>query len=269
MTDLPQSVPAGPWKSLKLAILRFFPVWRRHGRLAACAYLSGFAASALLVIMPWPLKIIIDDVLLTEAMPTWLLAGWTREGAVVLLALGAAAVALLSAASSALEKNLNARVREAMTLSLRAKAMDHLMRMSLLDHQRRRTGELALSLVDDTSHVARLFSKIIPNVFRQVITNLLTLVAMFFVHWALGLIGLCILLLLTLIVRRSATSIQATSRAKRKREGRVAGFAQEILSGIGWIQATGSERPVGQKFDSENRESLAAGHRRDANGRFA
>jgi ATP-binding cassette, subfamily B, bacterial len=246
-------------RPLAHALRRFGPYWLKYPWRLTLAYGAGFVATALTVIAPWPLKVIIDNVLLGAPSGIAWLRNSSAEMQIAGLALAGALIAIAAALTSAFEKVASARLRELMTRDLRAASLDHVLGLSVLDRHADRSGELVLRLVDDTGHVARLFCKTAPTIFRHAVAVCLTLAAMWWLSGALGALGLAIGLLLGMLVRRAGPLLQRASRAKRRLEGKVAGFAQEALRGLGFVQAVGGEAEVRSRFAAVNAESTRAG----------
>jgi ABC-type multidrug transport system fused ATPase/permease subunit len=216
-------------------------------------------AAAFTLAAPLPLKVIIDNVLLGANSGFSPLDALSREMQIGALALAAALIAVAAASASAAEKIASARLRELMTRDLRAASLDHILGLSVLQRHTDRSGELVLRLIDDTGHIARLFCKTFPTIFRYAITVLLTLAAMWWLSGALGALGLVIGLALVWQMRRAAPKLQEASRAKRKLEGGIAGFAQEVLRGLGFVQSVSGEDEVRSRFVDVNAASTAAG----------
>ncbi len=226
------------------AVRRFGPFWLKYPLRLAFAYSAGLAATALTLAAPLPLKIIIDNVLLGADSGSSGLDGLSRELQIGALALVAAIVALAAAYASAAEKIASARLRELMTRDLRAASLDHVLGLSVLQRHTDRSGELVLRLIDDTGQIARLFCKTFPTIFRYSITVFLTLAAMWWLSGVLGALGMLVGLALVWLMRLAAPQLQETSRAKRKLEGGIAGFAQEVLRGLGFVQSVSGEEEV-------------------------
>jgi ATP-binding cassette, subfamily B, bacterial len=240
-------------------LLRFARVWLRKPVGVAGAYLAALLAAAMAVAAPWPIKIIIDNVLLKQPVGIPAFDGLPTEAQVITMATVAAALAAGAAMASAIERIANARIRERMTQDLRKLTLDHMLGLPVLGRHADRNGELVLRLVDDTGQIARLYCKTLPVLFRHAATFILTLVGMFLLSAMMGILGLVIGLLLALVVRQSAKALRSTSRAKRKREGKVAAFAQEVLRGLPSVQSVGAEPAVRERFLAINADATRTG----------
>jgi ATP-binding cassette subfamily B protein len=244
---------------------RFWPLIRQHRAAIIWSFTASALSSLAAVATPLPLKAIIDGVLqhhrhhhestIVATMVTQL----TPAGAVVALAAVSALLAGTGATLSAIEKIVSARIRERLALTMRLVCLDRILLLTPLCRGGDRSGELGLRLVDDVAQTARLFAKTVPVIGRYLFTTIFTLIAMAWIDPILGGIGLAVTLLLAVMMRRAARPLMVTARAKRKVEGKVAGFAQEVLAGLPFIQAAAGESSVRDEFSGVNRRSLAAG----------
>ncbi len=245
--------------NLSRTLRRFGPLLRPQSRRIALVLATSLLASALAVLAPVPVKLVIDGVL-TGSAPE-LLANVRTEAVVGVLAALAALFATLAALFSAAEKRLSARAREELTRTLRLLCLDRFMRLTPVCASADRQGELALRLIDDSQQVARLFTKTGPVIVRHGLVFVLALAAMVWVNPWLGLLAFVLCTLLATLVRLSAGPLGKAARAKRKREGRVAASAQEMLRLLAFIQSSGSEATMRERFDRLNRAALAEGVR--------
>jgi len=99
----------------------------------------------------------------------------------------------------------------------------------------------------------------LPLLFRFVATALFTIVALLWLAPREALLIVGLLPGLCLLVLRYGPRITSAARRKRRREGEVAGLAQEIIRGLPVIQALGSDRQVRARFAELNAGSLRAG----------
>lgn len=240
----------------------FLPMLWKHRKALAIAYLWNLIAVAAVILSPWPLKYVIDYVLVDKALPDWiseLTLGLSSVAQVLFLALALVFISAIGAFASAIEKNRNAKIREQLDLDVRERLLNHIQSVpaSLFDNQK--SGELVLRLVDDGQKVVRLLTKTAPVIFRYFATTIFAFVAMYMVSPLLGVLGGLIVLTLSILVRRYAGPLQKASRFKRETEGDVSALAQEIIKGLANTQAHGMEHEVSQRFQSKTRISKRAG----------
>jgi ABC-type multidrug transport system fused ATPase/permease subunit len=246
------------WASMWRA---FAPDFRPHRRTLAAAYLFRLLSVAAAVVSPWPLKVIIDNVIARRPLPSGLQAfdGLSPEWLVVWLTAFFVVVTIVGAVMNAFEKNLSARVRERLTLSLRDRLLAHLQTLPPTFRTNNRSGELVLRLVDDSDLFVRILTKTLPVLFQNVSTVLLILVVMLWLDLRLAAFGVVLVPALAAVIRHYSKSLWAASRDKRRHEGKVSGLAQEIVRGLPVIQALGGERQARTRFERRNRKRLRAG----------
>jgi ABC-type multidrug transport system fused ATPase/permease subunit len=239
----------------------FAPDLRPHRRTLATAYVFRLLSVAAAVVSPWPLKVIIDNVIARRPLPSALHAfdGLSPEWLVGWLSLFFVAMTSVGAVTGALEKNLSARVRERLTLSLRDRLLAHLQKLPPTFRTNNRSGELVLRLVDDSDLFVRILTKTLPVLFQNVATVLLILSVMLWLDLRLAAFGVVLVPALAAIIRHYSRSLWAAARDKRRHEGKVSGLAQEIVRGLPVIQALGGERQARTRFERRNSKRLRAG----------
>ena len=244
-------------------------LWACRGTLVR-GYLFGLASVGALVLLPWPLKLIIDHVMADHPLPTGLaqMIDWLsrqtgilfhQEYLILLFAAGYALIALFATFCGAAEKMAGARVRERMVLSLRDKVLQHFQTLSSTQRAQRRSGDLGLHILVDVHHLVRLLSKTIPLVFRHAAVTVFTLTVMYWIEPLLAAAGLAMVVILGALVRIKGSRLRRCSRLKRAREGEVAGFTQEFVKGMDTVQVLGAESYICRRFRDFNRASLKAG----------
>ena len=96
---------------------------------------------------PWPLKIVLDYLLQSKEKPGWLsgVIGWMGPDKLAVLnfaVLAVAVIAVVGALSSYLEKYLTTSVGQWVMHDLRRTLYHHIHRLSLAEHDQKRTGRL-------------------------------------------------------------------------------------------------------------------------------
>jgi ATP-binding cassette subfamily B protein len=247
------------WRKL---VQTFGPDMWVHRRLALGAYTFRLISVLAVIFSPWPLKVIIDNVITSRPLPGALRpisTGLSPESLVMWMAAVFVAVTVVGAVANALEKNFSARVRERLTLSLRDRLLAHLQTLPPTFRTSNRSGELVLRLVDDSDLFVRVLTKTLPVIFQQVATVVLILAVMLWLDLRLAALGLVLVPVLFFVISNYSKRLWAASRAKRKHEGKVSGLAQEIIRGLPVIQALGGESHTRRRFERVNRKRLQAG----------
>ena len=227
-----------------------------------CSYLAGIISIGAALLLPWPLKIIIDNVLTGKTLPEPLatvLDGVSAEGLVVLLSLLFLILTCIRALSAAFEKIANAKIRESLVIEIRDRILHHIQTLSIAFHSNARSGELAFTLTSDVHQVVRLFTKTLPIIVRHLVSALLILGTIFWMEYRIGIVASLIVIALSLLMRQYANVLKNASRQKRRCEGDIAGLAQEIMRNLLTIQALGHERHTRERFKRSNIKGLREG----------
>jgi len=225
------------------------------------SYVLSLGAVGVGLLLPWPFKMLIDDVLAGRGAP---LAGapihLTPGGWVVALAAGFVFLTAIESWLGSEQRLRAAEVRERLTRQLRRRLLDHLHALPPAAGADR-TGELVHRLVTDANLLARFLTRNVPIIIRHVTTSVLMLAIMVWMAPGAAVTGLVTIVPLALLVRHYGRQLQGAVDTKRTEEGAVAGLAQEIVRAVPTTQALGRERETGERFDRANETSLRAGLR--------
>ncbi|HUR01233.1 MAG TPA: ABC transporter ATP-binding protein [Nonomuraea sp.] len=147
------------------------------------AFLLLVIAGAVIVIAnPLLMKAIIDDGILPR-----------RGGVVVGLAVAIAALALVDAGLTLVQRWFSARIGEGLIYDLRTEVFDHVQRMPVAFFMRAQTGALVSRLNSDVIGAQRAVTSTLSSVVSNVISLILVLGAMLALSWQVTLVALVLL----------------------------------------------------------------------------
>ncbi|GAA3055534.1 ABC transporter ATP-binding protein [Pseudonocardia yunnanensis] len=223
---------------------------------------------------PWPLALVIDDLLRGQhkSGPLNHVAAWFGGSPVAMLAVASVAVLLITVASGVFDYLGDVFMNgagERMSSRIRSDVFGHVERLPQEYHDRQAIGELTSRVVTDTERIegslTDLFSVLLPGV----LALLGTAVVLIAVDWQLGLITLCAAPLVFLTAVRYARLTRVNSRQRRAAVGELTGFVTESLQGIRTVHAFGSQDLEDRRFGSTNSRVLNIGLRGvDLSARF-
>lgn len=230
------------------------------------ALLLGFIAiageSAANLLQPWPLKIVLDDVLRSHASHAWtmkLIHRLVGTDAIAILKFACAAVlaiAVLDAICTYAEKYLTTSVAQWISYDLRLTIYAHIQKLSLSFHDNKRTGDLISRVTDDIEAI----QSFIMNGLLGVLINVMTLVGMiavmFWLNWKFTLIALSVVPILFVIVYSYTRRIKKAAREVRKKEGEITSVVQEVLSSIRVVKAFAREDYEVRRLEQESLEAV-------------
>lgn len=236
----------------------------RHRPGIALAFASLLGAVMMDLLAPWPVKLVVDHILLNHPLTgnlQWLqpLFASGAMTALVVLSASIAALALLNGVFAYLQSYLSAKVGYEYVYALRRELFSHLQRLSLSFHTRTRSGELLTKVASDTNLLRDAIADWAVKAVAESLFLLGVLGVMFALNWRLALVVLVTLPLLFFIMLHLNRRIRTSARAQRKQEGRLASRLNEVLSSISLVQAFGRESHEQARFDIESTNTLTAG----------
>jgi ATP-binding cassette, subfamily B, bacterial len=213
-------------------VRRIWPYLRPYR--GAMVLLLGITAvdSAILVVSPLILRLIIDDGILRH-----------RESVVVALALTVAGLALVDAGARYVKSWYSQWIGESLVLELRASVFRHVQRQSLAFFTRTQTGSLVSRMDDDIGETQRLVGVLMSESVSVPLNLVLVLAAMFWLSWQLSLVALAVIPLFVLPGKVAARRVQRLFRQQMQLHGELATMMAERSDVSGALLAKLYGRP--------------------------
>jgi ATP-binding cassette subfamily B protein len=251
--------------SRDISTLRELWRFRDYARPERRALLGGVAMRGLELVAdlaaPWPLALVIDDLLKGQNKSGVLhsVAQWFGAGPVPMLVVASVAVLVFTAASGLFDylgDVLMNGAGERITSRIRADVFAYVERLPMAFHDRQTIGELTSRVVSDTSRVESSLLDLFTDLIPAVLTLVGTAAVLLSVSWQLGLIGLFVAPLVYLTASRFARLTRRNARRKRAAVGQLTGYVTESLQGIRTIHAFGSQDVEVERFGDRNNAVL-------------
>lgn len=233
------------------------PHWR--GLLILVA--TMLANIALDLLRPWPIKLVVDNVLGDQGIPGILraLPGVEgKHGLLIWVAIGTVLIFLLGTLTNVIYTYCSLLLGQRMTCSLATDLFAHLQRLSVLFHSRRPVGDLISRVTGDSWCVNTLVTEaLVPAV-----QALVTLIAMFVVMWnlqpTLTLLALGITPFFLIVIKILGGPIKDRSREQRDLEGKMMNVVEQSLSAMPAVQAFTREDHEVRRFRSYADRNIVA-----------
>ena len=247
--------PATRFRHLFLANLR-----EVRGRLLFAA-LCTLGATAAELLKPWPLKIILDHVILDKPVPRALraLQGLFPAGKVPLLleaAAGIVVIALLGGLFSYFQIFITSSIGYRMVYALRRELFTHLQTLSLGFHTHARSGDLLTKIAGDTNTLKDVFADSILKFTSYVLTVAGMLAILAAIDWKIGFIALATLPFLGYSLLHLYRKTKLSVKTQKRQEGKVASRMSEVLQAVPLVQAFARERYEAEQFDAVTQETV-------------
>jgi ATP-binding cassette subfamily B protein/subfamily B ATP-binding cassette protein MsbA len=207
---------------------------------------------------PWPLKVVVDNVLGGRPLDWPGVHGLGRQALLLLSCLALVVVYALLGALGVTSNYATISVGQRLVNDFRSELYAHLQRLSLAFHSRRSVGDLLYRLTSDTFAIQTLTM----NGFFPVLTSVVMLAGMLVVmlrlDWLLTLIALGVVPVLFLSIVGMTRRVTALAIDMRVKESALWAVAQRTMGAIRVIQAFTTEDDEQRRFVSSSTESLAA-----------
>ena len=225
-------------------------------------------AAAMQVALPWPLKIIVDNVLKSQGksgqnglLQAFGIAGLDQWQLLFVAIAGLLVITLFNAAAGYLGSRILNGVGERVMTSMRSDVFTHLQRLSLAFHEKQKLGDLVTRATTDIDYVRvmiiSMLSILVPNFFILAFIGAICFVA----DPAFALIALAVSPLLFATVVLYRPYIKAAARTARSRDSDIASTMTETFSSVRVMQAYTSEGRHETHFRHSNTARMNAGLR--------
>jgi subfamily B ATP-binding cassette protein MsbA len=211
---------------------------------------------------PWPLKIVLDNVLRSHPVHGWLnrlIQSTVGNNSFAILKFAVLAVLLIAVADalcSYAEKYLTTSVGQWVMHDLRRTLYSHIQRLSLAYHDQKQTGDLISRVTSDIDAIQSFIASGLLGVLVDCLTLLGMVAVMFYINWRFTLIALSVAPVLFAIVYSYTRRIKRAAREVRKMEGEMVSIVQEVLSSIHVVRAFGREDYEQRRLEEQSLEGV-------------
>lgn len=246
---------------------RLFTYWRKSRKASLGGVVILFFACAVDLLQPWPVQWLVDYLFGHRRPPGWLAAFWPafRHGNLAgeVMAVCVSILVLATAYRLALTIGhfLLVQAGAQVVQELRCHACDHLHRLSLAYHDRRKVGDSLYRVTHDAQAAQTLLNgAMVPMVTGTVLLAGATIV-MLRLNPMLTCVTLATAPLFFIVIRAFGRRLDDESRRYHEHESALVSTIQESLSSIRAIQAFTLEPATRDRFRHQSERSLDASQR--------
>ena len=224
--------------------------------------LAAIGESLTNLLEPWPLKIVLDNVLKSRPIHGWLnpliesVAGTAPLAILTFAAIAVLVIAILGALCSYAEKYFTTSVGQWVMHDMRRTLYSHIQRMSLGFHDQSQTGDLISRVTSDIDAVQSFITSGLLGALVNGLTLLGMVGVMFYINWRFTLIALSVAPVLFLVIYRYTRRIKTAAREVRKKEGEIVSVVQEVLTSIRVVKAFAREDYEQHRLEEQSLESV-------------
>jgi ABC-type multidrug transport system fused ATPase/permease subunit len=234
---------------------------RPYWHLAAATVVLIFVTGLVDLLGPWPMQVLVDNVLGDEPPPAWL--AWffdEAQGSTNLLLLVVCAgliIALVDNALNVVSEYVHTSLDMRMSLDFRSDLFQHAQRLSLAFHDRKRSGML-IYVINSQADAAADLIMTVPGLAQSLVTLVGMFAILYCVNPMLALLSTVVVPFLCYSIRYYVTRIQDRLLAVRELEGESLSIIHEALSMLRVIVAFGREPYEHARFCRQGRQAVTA-----------
>jgi len=197
---------------------------------------------------PWPLKIVLDNVVGSHKLPSWLdhllgpiLRGSGKMQIAAAAAIAAVLIALLGAIASYVANYYTTSVGQWVANDLRIRTYHHLQQLSLKYYDTHETGALLSTITSDVQTIQGFASADTLGIFVDLLTILGMLFIMFWLNWDFTLIAVAITPFMLLLVSRFKKAVKKATHEVRKEQSKIVSVVEQGLQSMRVVKAFGRQ----------------------------
>jgi ABC-type multidrug transport system fused ATPase/permease subunit len=233
--------PTGGKMRLARELLRPYRGW------LVIILLAMLVETAMSLAAPWPLKVILDNVVGTHKAPEWLapfqssLFGHSKMQLAALAGIATVLIAALGAVASYIDNYYTESVGQWVAHDLRMRVYDHLQHLSLGYYDSHQTGALLSTITDDVKTIQGFASSATLGILIDILTIVGMLGVMFWLEFDFALIAVAVVPFLLLFVARLNRAVKRATHEVRHHQSDIVAVVQQGLESIRVVQAFGRQ----------------------------
>jgi ATP-binding cassette, subfamily B, bacterial len=243
------------WKALP----RARPYLRPYRKLLVMSMVAMVLAAVFALAEPWPIALVLNSVLGDHPVPGFLtfLLGDDPGVATLLIFLVVARFGIVAIGNgfTVLRNYLDARVDQYMVLDLRSDLFEHVQKLSLTFHDRRKTGQLMSQINNQAAAVGNIVMAF-PPIIESTLTLSGMLVIAMFIDWQVTLVSLCVVPLLYISFGLYGTRIVPQIKNVQRLEWRSLSIVHEAMAMLRVIVSFGREDYEHRRFREQGKVAV-------------
>ncbi len=210
--------------------------------------LAMLVETAMSLATPWPLKVILDNVVSHHKMSPWLedllhpwMDGRHQMHIAALAAIAYVIIALLGALATYIDNYYTESVGQYVAHDLRMRTFHHLQRLSLGYYNTHQTGAMLSTITTDIQTIQGFASSSTLNILVDMLTIVCMLALMFLLNWDFTLIAIGVTPFLLFFVSRFKKAVKKATHEVRKEQAEIVAVVQQGLESMQAIKAFGRQ----------------------------
>jgi ABC-type multidrug transport system fused ATPase/permease subunit len=237
---------------------------RPHRRILAVLLATLLTQMAMSLAIPWPLKVVLDNVVGDRPPPRWIdwllpiVGGSSKAHIAAAAGVVTVAIAVVSGVAMYAASYFTESLGQCIGNDLRVRLYHHLQELSLAYYDTTRVGTVLSTLTTDVQTIQSFASSSTLAIFTDSITLVGVIVVMLVLRWDFALIALTVTPLVALFVLRVNKAIRMAVKEVRTRQSDLVATLQEGLQAIEVVQAYGREDQLQRRVETVSMGTVTA-----------
>jgi len=213
---------------------------------------------------PWPLKIVIDNVIGSQPLPHWLhwadttLVGNSKMALALATALLLIMITVIGAVAGYVNSFYTESVGQYVANDTRLKIYHHLQRLSLGYYDTHQVGKILSTLTTDVATMQDFVSTSLLTILVDSITIVGILSLMFYINWGFALIAIAVTPFLLVFVFRFKKAVKKSVHEVRQDQSSMLTVLQQGLESIRVVNAFGTQNEEENRLKKISMETVHA-----------
>jgi subfamily B ATP-binding cassette protein MsbA len=235
---------------------------RPYNKWLVVILLAMLVETAMTLAAPWPLKIVLDNVVGTHKPPEWMATFLplhaNKMHIAALAAIMVVVIATLNAVATYIDNYYTESVSQWVAHDLRMRLYDHLQSLSLRYYDTHQTGALLSTLTADVKTIQGFASSGTLGILVDLLTIVGMLVIMFYLDWDFALIAVAVTPFLLLFVSRFNKAVKRATHEVRRYQSDIVAVAEQGLESMRVVKAFGRQDIEEERLGEASRETVEA-----------
>jgi ABC-type multidrug transport system fused ATPase/permease subunit len=258
VTTLPESRPNQSLTSLIMELVRPYKKW------LVIVFIAMLVETGMTLLAPWPLKVVIDNVVGTHKMPEWLEwvkdlpMGDTKQGLAIWAGVSIILIALVGGVATYIDNYYTESVGQWVANDLRKRVYHHLERLSLSYYDTHQTGSMLSTITADVSTIQSFASSTTLSMLIDMLTIVGILVIMLWLNWDFALVAVSVTPFLLWFVSRFKKAVKKATHEVRKNQSDMVAVVTQGLESMRAVKAFGRQELEEQRLGEVSHDIVAS-----------
>ena len=227
-------------------------------------FVAMLLETAMSIAAPWPLKIILDNVVGKQKLPEFL--SWLRDfssgehtlALAGVAAAGAVIIAVIGAVAGYIDNYYTESVAQYVANDLRQRVYHHLQRLSLKYYDTHQIGNMLSTITSDVGTIQSFASTALLSILVDSLTIIGMVGVMLYLNWDFALVAVGVTPFLLLFVARFKKAVKKATHEVRKHQSDIVAVVQQGLESVRSVKAFGRQEMEEGRLDEVSHETVKA-----------